>query len=284
MKISYAESLSVEIRSIFSVSLPTPHPRGDRGILFLSADNRRNREAVPDALEISCALFSLVEERGPVHCVDFPAPLWACLESLLKDPSSSVPQEEAPFPNCLRDWLQCLNLWKRKALSQGERPVGNFWGPDHYCEYCPLTQVWQRPVFSLLHFVKGSPFAFRINEKGDLQTWDYWGTWLSVLLFSLILFFLILLLLSAVNFIPPELLFWGVFEWLKVVICQVFKITIIKRILMRLRAAVLVNLSLVVSPPSPWLLSSGGIGVNTSQLPEDTLKNSFLPFSYVKWS
>lgn len=75
MKISYAESLSVEIRSIFSVSLPTPHPRGDRGILFLSADNRRNREAVPDALEISCALFSLVEERGPVHCVDFPAPL-----------------------------------------------------------------------------------------------------------------------------------------------------------------------------------------------------------------
>lgn len=28
----------------------------------------------------------------------------------------------------------------------------------------------------------------------------------------LILFFLILLLLSAVNFIPPELLFWGVFE------------------------------------------------------------------------
>ena len=65
---------------------------------------------------------------------------------------------------------------------------------------------------------------------------------------------------------------------------QVFNITIIKRILMRLRAAVLVNLSLVVSPPSPWLLSSGGIGVNTSQLPEDTLKNSFLPFSYVKWS
>lgn len=72
--------------------------------------------------------------------------------------------------------------------------------------------MWQRPVFSLLHFVKGSPFAFGINEKGDLQTWDYWGTWLSVLLFSLILFFLILLLLSAVNFIPPELLFWGVFE------------------------------------------------------------------------
>ena len=130
-------------------------------------------------------LSSRVEERGPVHCMDFPAPLWACLESLLKDPSSSVPQEEAPFPNCLRDWLQCLNLWKRKALSQGERPLGNFWGPDHYCEYCPLTQVWQRLAFLLLDFVKSSPFAFGINKKGDLQTWDYWGTWLSVLLFSL---------------------------------------------------------------------------------------------------
>lgn len=65
---------------------------------------------------------------------------------------------------------------------------------------------------------------------------------------------------------------------------QVFNITIIKCILMRLRAAVLVNLSLVVSPPSPWLLSFGGIGINTSQLPEDTLKNSFLSSSYVKCS
>ena len=75
--------------------------------------------------------------------------------------------------------------------------------------------MWQRLAFLLLDFVKSSPFAFGINKKGDLQTWDYWGTWLSVLLFSLFdsfFFFRILLLLSAVNFIPPELLFWGVFE------------------------------------------------------------------------
>ena len=67
---------------------------------------------------------------------------------------------------------------------------------------------------------------------------------------------------------------------------QVFNITLIKHILMRLRAAVLVNLSLVVSPPHPTsqLLSFGGIGINTSQLPKDTLKNRVLSFSYVKCS
>lgn len=70
IKILYVDSLSVEIRSIF-----TPHV--ETGILFLHANKGRKRETVFDAFEISCALH--VEKLG------FPASLSVCLGIWLKD-------------------------------------------------------------------------------------------------------------------------------------------------------------------------------------------------------
>lgn len=54
-----------------------------------------------------------------------------------------------------------------------------------------------------------------MKRRRDLHTRDYGGTWFSVLLSSLFDFFPPLFLLSAMNFVPPELLFWGGFEQLK---------------------------------------------------------------------
>lgn len=40
-------------------------------------------------------------------------------------------------------------------------------------------------VPTVLLSVQSSPFTCGNEERGDLQTWGSWGTWLSVLLFSL---------------------------------------------------------------------------------------------------
>lgn len=113
-------------------------------------------------------------------------------EGLVKDSSFSVPQEEASSPNSLmeeldtvsecplwRDWLQNLNLWKRKPFSQGERSAVNS-GRDHSCESCFLTQAWQ---CSLL--LTGSVHSS--SRGGIIGAWSF-SDLLSLFVFPFFLF------------------------------------------------------------------------------------------------
>lgn len=77
------------------------------------------------------------------------------------------------------------------------------------------TSVAAPGIINCSSFREEQPLCIRMKRRRDLHTRDYGGTWFSVLLFSLFDFSPPLFLLSAMNFVPPELLFWGVFEQLK---------------------------------------------------------------------
>lgn len=141
--------------------------------------------------------------------MDFLAALSVCLEILLRF-FFLCPSRRGPFSEFFHAGIgySVRIFGKERPFLKVKGVLGTSEGPDHYCEYCPLTQVWQPQFF------KSRPFALEL-KGGETSRLGIIGAHGFLFCCFLCLIFFFYFLPIAVNFVPPELLFCGVSEQLK---------------------------------------------------------------------